>query len=82
MEPRTARSCQRTIVCGEPERDRESPTHITNPTVIVEVLSPSTEDYDRGEKREHYQQLESLQEYVLLAQSRLRVAGFLARRGG
>jgi Uma2 family endonuclease len=65
-----------TIVCGEPERDRDSPTHVTNPTVIVEVLSPSTEDYDRGEKREHYQRVESLREYVLVAQSRPRIEVF------
>jgi Uma2 family endonuclease len=41
---------------------------VTNPTVLFEVLSPGTEDYDRGEKREHYQQIESLREYVILAQ--------------
>jgi len=40
---------------------------VTNPSVIVEVLSPSTEAYDRGEKREHYQQIASLREYVLVA---------------
>jgi Uma2 family endonuclease len=61
------------VVCGEPARDPESPTHVTNPTVIVEVLSPSTEDYDRGEKRGHYQRIESLREYVLVAQDRRRV---------
>jgi Uma2 family endonuclease len=41
------------VICGEPERDPSSPTHVTNPTVVVEVLSTSTEEYDRGEKREH-----------------------------
>jgi Uma2 family endonuclease len=58
------------VICGEPERDPASATHVTNPTVLVEVLSPSTEEYDRGEKREHYQQLTSLREYVLVAQDR------------
>jgi Uma2 family endonuclease len=43
---------------------------VTNPSVVVEVLSPSTEDYDRGEKREHYQRIASLREYVLVAQDR------------
>lgn len=64
------------VVCGAPQRDPESPTHVTNPTIIVEVLSPGTEEYDRGEKREHYQQLESLQDYVLVAQNRRRVELF------
>jgi Uma2 family endonuclease len=49
---------------------------VTNPKVIVEVLSPSTEDYDRGEKREHYQQLPSLTDYVLIAQDQRRVELF------
>lgn len=61
------------VICGEPERDPDSPTHVTNPAVIVEVLSASTEDYDRGEKREHYQRIESLREYVLISQDRRRV---------
>lgn len=58
------------VICGEPERDPTSPTHVTNPSVIVEVLSTSTEDYDRGEKREHYARIASLQHYVLVAQDR------------
>lgn len=68
------------VICGEPARDPASPTHVTNPTVLVEVLSPSTEEYDRGEKREHYQRIESLREYVLIAQDRRRVEVF--RRSG
>lgn len=64
------------VICGEPERDTTSPTHVTNPTVVVEVLSPSTEDYDRGEKREHYQRIPSLKHYVLVAQDRRRVEVF------
>jgi Uma2 family endonuclease len=58
------------VICGDPIRDPASPTHVTNPSVIVEVLSPSTEAYDRGEKREHYQRIASLREYVLVAQNR------------
>lgn len=58
------------IVCGPPERDAESPTHCTNPTVVFEILSPATENYDRGVKREHYQQIASLREYVVIAQDR------------
>jgi Uma2 family endonuclease len=62
-----------TVVCGPVERDPASPTHATNPRVIVEVLSPSTESYDRDEKRLYYQMLPSLREYVLVAQDRRRV---------
>lgn len=67
------------IICGDPERDPSSPTHVTNPSVVIEVLSTSTEEYDRGEKREHYQRIESLREYVLVAQDRRRVEVY--RRG-
>lgn len=58
------------VVCDPVERDPDSPTHVTNPKVVVEVLSPSTADYDRGEKRAYYQLLPSLAEYVLIAQDR------------
>lgn len=61
------------VICGEPQRDPHSPTHVTNPAVLVEVLSPSTEDYDRVKKRAHYEQIESLREYVLIAHDRRRV---------
>jgi Uma2 family endonuclease len=64
------------VVCGELERDPQSPTHVTNPTLVVEVLSPSSEEYDRGAKREHYQKLDSLREYVLVAQDRRRIEVF------
>jgi Uma2 family endonuclease len=61
------------VVCEPVDRDPDSPTHVTNPRVVVEVLSPSTEDYDRNEKRLFCQMLPSLQEYVLVAQDRRRV---------
>ncbi len=53
---------------------------LLNPIVLIEVLSPSTEAYDRGEKFAHYRRLESLQEYVLIAQDKIRVEHF--RRQG
>jgi Uma2 family endonuclease len=52
------------IVCGPPQL--EDNDVLLNPTVIVEVLSPSTEAYDRGRKFRHYQQIPSLKEYVLV----------------
>ncbi len=55
------------VICGEVERDPSAPTVVLNPTVLVEVTSDSTEDYDRGEKFEHYRGLSSLQEYVLVS---------------
>jgi len=61
------------VVCEPLERDSESPAHVTNPRVVVEVLSPSTERYDREQKRLYYGLLDSLCEYVLIAQDRPRV---------
>jgi Uma2 family endonuclease len=67
-------------VCGEREfLDGELDT-LLNPTTIVEVLSPTTESYDRGRKFRHYQQLASFREYVLVAQDEVRVERF-TRRG-
>lgn len=57
-----------TVLCGPIETDPEDPHTITNPKVVFEVLSDSTEDYDRGEKLDHYQQIPSLQEIVLVSQ--------------
>lgn len=56
-----------TVVCGPRERDVKDPQAVTNPTLIVEVLSRSTEEYDRGDKFEHYKSLPSLRQYVLVA---------------
>jgi Uma2 family endonuclease len=58
------------LVCGPIELDAadRSGTTITNPTLLVEVLSPSTEEVDRGSKWRDYQRIPSLQEYVLVSQ--------------
>jgi Uma2 family endonuclease len=67
-------------VCGEPRfLDGEFDTLI-NPQLIVEILSPSTEAYDRGEKFAQYQRIESLRGYVLIAQDEIRVER-LSRQG-
>ena len=59
------------IVCGEREIVRyKNLETLLNPRVIFEVLSESTESYDRGKKFEHYQTIPSFQEYVLVAQDR------------
>lgn len=68
-----------TVVCGEPRfLDAEVDT-LLNPTVIVEVLSRSTESYDRGRKFGHYRTLHSLREYVLIAQEEVLVERYLRR---
>ncbi|WP_437312305.1 Uma2 family endonuclease [Sorangium sp. So ce388] len=61
------------VVCGRLERDPEDENSILNPVVLVEVLSPSSEAYDRGEKFAHYQAIPSLREYVLVSYQRRRV---------
>jgi Uma2 family endonuclease len=55
------------VVCGPRELDPESKTTVTNPTLLVEVTSRSTEEYDRGDKFDHYRQIPSLREYVLVS---------------
>jgi Uma2 family endonuclease len=67
-------------LCGEPRFEDSRVDTLLNPAVIVEVLSESTEAYDRGRKFDHYRRIESLREYVLVAQDRVHVEHF-ARRG-
>lgn len=66
------------MVCGPIEGDPADPSGatITNPTVIVEVLSASTEEEDRGNKWQHYQLIPSLTEYVLVSQSHPRIESY------
>jgi len=56
------------IVCGKPEYDSIDRDSLINPVVVIEILSPSPEKYDRGAKFRQYQQLESVKEYVLVSQ--------------
>ncbi|GAA5526450.1 Uma2 family endonuclease [Herpetosiphon gulosus] len=56
------------VVCGETWFDDSHQDTLLNPTLIIEVLSPSTEHYDRGGKFQHYRQIPSLREYLLVAQ--------------
>lgn len=69
-----------TVVCGPEQTATDDADAIVNPTVIVEVLSESTERADRGEKFAHYQRLASLREYVLVSQDSHRIEVF--RREG
>ncbi|MEZ4670567.1 MAG: Uma2 family endonuclease [Anaerolineae bacterium] len=65
------------IVCGTPQFEDDEVDTLLNPTIIIEVLSPSTEKYDRGKKFQHYRTLESLQEYILISQDSVRVEHFV-----
>ena len=61
------------VVCGEPRFEDDTFDTLLNPIIVVEVLSPSTAAFDRGEKFEYYKQLASLQEYILISQNSVRV---------
>ena len=65
------------LICGTPRFEDEGIDTLINPTVLIEVLSASTEAYDRGEKFAHYRRLESLQEYVLASQDKMRIEQFV-----
>ena len=70
------------VVCDVPRFEDEHFDTLLNPTVLVEVLSPSTAAYDRGEKFASYQKLDSLCEYVLISQDRIRVEHYLRQEHG
>lgn len=55
------------VVCSPRTVDPQDNNTVTNPRVLVEVTSPSSEEYDLGEKREHYQRIASLQEYIVIS---------------
>ena len=65
------------VTCGEERFADEEDEVLLNPRVIFEILSASTEAYDRGRKFQHYQRIESLAEYVLVAQDAIRVERFV-----
>jgi Uma2 family endonuclease len=67
------------MVCGEQLFADELNDTLLNPTVIIEVLSDSTEAYERGKKFEHYQQLDSFIEYILISQTPHRIEQFIRR---
>jgi Uma2 family endonuclease len=68
------------VVCGEPRFEDKLVDTLHNPTVVCEVLSESTEAYDRGLKFGHYRRIPSLREYVIVSQERMSVERF-SRRG-
>ena len=71
-----------TVICGKPEKNDPDKAPVNNPQVIMEVLSESSEGYDRGEKFRKYRRLDSLREYVLIAQDRVGVDAFYKNEQG
>jgi len=57
------------VVCGKPELEDSHNDTLTNPTIVIEILSPSTEAFDRGGKFARYRRIESLREYYLVSQT-------------
>lgn len=71
-----------TVVCGEPRFEDGEMDTLLNPTLILEVLSPTTEGHDRGKKFAWYRTLDSFREYVLVAQDEIRVELFTRQEDG
>lgn len=69
------------VLCGKPAYSDQRQDTLLNPTVIVEVLSPSTEAYDRGRKFEHYRTIESLRQYLLISSDRVHADLFTLQDG-
>jgi Uma2 family endonuclease len=70
------------VVCGEPKFQDKVFDTLLNPTLLVEVLSETTESYDRGKKFQHYRSIESLEEYVLVSQDEARIEKYLKQGDG
>lgn len=70
------------VVCGEPQFQDEVFDTLLNPVLLIEVLSDSTESYDRGKKFQHYRSIGSLQEYILVSQNEARVEKYVRHGDG
>ena len=70
------------IVCGKPEFDDSDVATLLNPRVLIEILSDSTESYDRGGKFAQYRQIPTFQEYVLITQDQALVERYVRQPDG
>ena len=70
------------VVCGKPEFQDAVLDTLLNPVLLIEILSDSTESYDRGKKFQHYRSIESLQEYVLVSQNEARIEKYIRQGDG
>ena len=65
--------------CGEPQFEDDTFDTLLNPVLIIEVLSPSTEKYDKSEKFEYYRQIQTLKEYILVSQDKVHVEHYMSQ---
>jgi Uma2 family endonuclease len=70
------------IACDDPKFEDKQVDTLLTPTVLIEVLSDSTKDYDRGDKWKHYRQIESLQHYLLVAQDAMEIEQYSRQDDG
>lgn len=70
------------IVCGKIETRNNDEWNVINPTIIIEILSPSTRDYDRGQKFKLYRDIPSLKEYILIDSESVNVEIFFLNQHG
>jgi len=70
------------VVCGAPQLYQDREDTVTNPLLIIEVLSKSTKSYDRGDKFNFYRSIPTLKEYILIAQYRLHVEQYSLDENG
>jgi Uma2 family endonuclease len=68
------------VACGERRYDGQNPPSLLNPTLVVEVTSDTTEDFDRGKKFLHYQSIPQLRDYIIVSHTSRRIDHF--RREG
>lgn len=71
-----------TVICGEPQFHEEKKNLITNPALIIEVLSPATSDYDHGKKFMLYRQIHSFSEYLLISSTEKMAEHFIKNPNG
>jgi Uma2 family endonuclease len=70
------------IICGDIKRHKGRKDTVTNPAVLIEVLSPDTERYDRGQKFDFYREIPSLKEYILISSTRVKAEHFQRQESG
>ena len=70
------------VVCGKAQRDPQDDHAVTNPVLLAEVLSDSTESYDRNEKWAHYRRIPSLRDYLLVSQYERRIEHYHRNEDG
>ena len=70
------------VACPPHQWDEETPNTLLNPRVLIEVLSPSTADFDHNDKFDHYRQLASMTDYVMIASDRRKIEHYHRREDG